>query len=152
MKVVILGVGGMGAISLSKIIAQIAMKKDMSVKSTEIHGMAKKGGLVEIYMRIKEGLNPYVSQGEADFVIVLNKDYLDYGRGFLNNRGVLVELKESESEKITKEFGDIRFANSFVLGKFAKEQSLFDENEIIEVLRNFKKPEENTKIFKAGLK
>ncbi len=152
MKIVILGVGGMGAISLSKIIAQIAMDENISVKSTEIHGMAKKGGLVEIYMKIGEGISPYVSQNEADFAIVLDGAYIDYGRGFLNDRGVLVELKKGETEKIIKEFGDIRFANSFALGKFIKEQNLFDKNDVIEVLRNFKKPDKNIKAFKVGLK
>ncbi len=151
MKLSILGVGGMGAISLSKLIAQIAIDKNLPVKSTEIHGMAKKGGLVEIYMKINEGVSPYISQRESDFCIILDELYLDYGTVLVKEKHGLIVLKKDEKEMIASEFGDVRFANSFILGKFFKKQEIFDKKSIIDALKAFKRPKENIKAFERGL-
>jgi indolepyruvate ferredoxin oxidoreductase beta subunit len=150
MKIVILGAGGMGAISLSKIIAQAAMNKNLSVKSTEIHGMAKKGGLVEIYMKIDEGASPYISKKDADFVILLDDSYFEYGSSFLMKTDNMVVLNYKKRQLITSEFGDIRLANSFMLGEFAKRQPSFTKYEIINVLKHFKRPDDNIRAFERG--
>ncbi len=150
MKIVVIGVGGMGAISLSKLIAQIAINKGMSVKSTEIHGMAKKGGLVEIYMKIGEGVSPYISQGEADFCIVLDNLYYDYSLNLVKEDAGVMLLKEKEKLNILNKFGDIRFANSFILGKFFKKQRVFDKTDAIKALMGFKMPDKNIEAFERG--
>ncbi len=152
MNVVILGIGGMGAISLSKIVAQTAINKKMPIRSTEIHGMAKKGGLVEIHLKVGNDLSPYIIFGQSDFAIVLDKKYLDYAKAFLRNeqKGLIV-LKDEFKISIMEIFGDIRFANSFILGLFIKEQNLFSDIDIIDVLKNFKEPKKNIEAFKKGL-
>ena len=150
MKLIILGTGGMGAISLSKIIAQMAMDKNLHVKSTEIHGMAKKGGLVEIHMKIDEDLSPYVPQKEADFTIILDELYLDYGKNLVKNNGIVIALDKSEKHDIINRFRYIHFASSFILGKFVKKQNIFDKNCAMAVLKTFRNPSENIKVFKKG--
>ncbi len=150
MKLVILGIGGMGAISLSKTIAQIAMNKDMSVKSTEIHGMAKKGGLVEIYMKIGEGVSPYIPQGDADFAVVLDELYSEYAVSFLNKNGKLIMLSNNDKYEIVEEFGDAKFANSFILKKFIDKQNIITEDDALSVLKNIKQSEKNIEAFKRG--
>ncbi len=152
MKLVILGVGGMGAISLSKILARVAINKNLTVKSTEIHGMAKKGGLVEIYMKIGEGASPYIPQKEADFCIVLERLYYDYALNLVKSPEGIILLKDDDKVKILKEFGDIRFANSFILGKFFKKQNIFDRKDAVGVLSAFKMPDKNIKAFYEGVK
>ncbi len=151
MKLVILGVGGMGAISLSKIIAQIAINKELSVKSTEIHGMAKKGGLVEIYMKIGEGVSPFIPQKEADFCIVLEETYYDYSTHLVKDKKDIILLDSKDKLSILEEFNDVRFANSFILGRFFKRQNLFCEEDAIRVLGLFKMPDKNIEAFKRGV-
>ncbi|AEA33543.1 2-oxoacid:acceptor oxidoreductase family protein [Hippea maritima] len=152
MKIVILGVGGMGAISLSKTIASMAISKGLSVKSSEIHGMAKKGGLVEIQMKVGEGLNGVVLQGEADFVIVLDERYREYGFAFLKKEGRLLMAEANVREQIAKEFGDVKFVSSYILGLFVKLGDVFIKDDALEVLRNFKDADKNLMAFGRGLK
>lgn len=150
MNIVILGVGGMGAISLSKAMANMAINRGFKVRSSEIHGMAKKGGLVEVHLKINEGLSPMVGVNQADYVIVLDDKYKIYAENFAG-RDKLIALKSEEKIEITNEFGNIMFANSFILGKFLKKQNIFYENDAIKVLENFKKSKENINAFRKGL-
>ncbi len=152
MKLIILGVGGMGALSLSKIVAQMSMNRNISVRSSEIHGMAKKGGLVEVQMKIGEGKSGVVLQKTADFTLVLDEAYLDYGKAFLREDvfGFIV-LKNKDKEWIVKDLGDIRFANALILGRFVKQQNLFTNDDAIEVLKNFKFFKKNRIAFERGL-
>ncbi len=152
MKLVILGVGGMGAISLSKIIAQMSIIRDLSVRSSEIHGMAKKGGLVEVQMKIGEGKSGVVLQRSADFVLVLNETYLEYGEAFLKNDGVgLITLTSEDKRWVIDNLGDVRFANALVLGRFVKYQDLFTKDDAAKALKRFKFFEKNTIAFERGL-
>ncbi len=152
MKLVILGVGGMGAISLSKIIAQMSIIKGLSIKSSEIHGMAKKGGLVEVQMKIGEGKSGVVLQKTADFVLVLDEAYLEYGEAFLKNKGIgLIALTSEDKRWVVDNLGDVRFASALVLGKFVKQQDLFTRDDAIKVLKGFKTFEKNRIAFERGL-
>jgi len=152
MKLVILGVGGMGAISLSKIIAQMSMNKGLSVRSSEIHGMAKKGGLVEVQMKIVEGKSGVVLRNTADFVLVLDEAYLRYGGAFLKDKTFgLITLTYEDKRWVVNNLGDIRFANALVLGKFVRQQDLFTEGDVIDVLKRFKFFEKNRIAFERGL-
>ncbi len=152
MKLVILGVGGMGAITLSKIIAQMCIEKDIPVRSSEIHGMAKKGGLVEIQMKIGSGKSGVVLKKTADFAIVLDKEYEDYAKSYLKNgeKG-LITLTDEEKVWAAQELGDVRFANAFLLGRFIKNQSIFDKDDALSVLKGFKFFDKNKISFERGL-
>ncbi len=150
MNIVILGVGGMGVISLSKTIANMAMNKHFPVRSSEIHGMAKKGGLVEVHLKIDGGLSPMVGVGQADYVIILDDKYKIYAENFADG-DKLISLKNEEKIEIMNKFGSVMFANSFILGKFLKKQDTFCENDAIKVLENFKKSKENINAFKKGI-
>lgn len=152
MKLVILGVGGMGAISLSKIIAQMSMIKGLPVRSSEIHGMAKKGGLVEVQMKIGEGKSGVVLQNTADFALVLDEAYLGYGEAFLKDKVFgLIALTDKDKKWIMDNLGDVRFASSIVLGKFVKQQDIFTKDDAVETLKGFKFFEKNRIAFERGL-
>ncbi len=152
MKLVIVGSGGMGAVSLSHMIAYMAIEKGLHVKSTEIHGMAKKGGLVEIYMKIDEGASPFISQSEADFVILMDGRYLEYASAFLSQNGVMVSLSDEERKDIVRNYGDLRFASAFMLGRFLSRQDIFTMGEASRVIKRFKSVEKNLKALKEGMR
>lgn len=71
-NIVIVGTGGQGLITLTRIISNVAMKEGLDVKTSELHGLSQRGGSVETHIRFgKEVHSPLVTQGGADLVISL---------------------------------------------------------------------------------
>ncbi|MFN3406856.1 MAG: 2-oxoacid:acceptor oxidoreductase family protein [Caldimicrobium sp.] len=143
MKLVILGKGGMGVLFLSKVIAQVAMNKGLSVYATEIKGMAKKGGVVEVQMKIGEGKIGVLKRGEADLVILLNNDLMDYARTF----GDKVFSFSEEEIKHVFEMVPMKYVNTFLLGVFVMKENFYTCEDFLKVL-----DEENQKFFLEGCK
>lgn len=54
----IVGVGGQGALTVSKIIGKAAIEKDLQIVVSEIHGMAQRGGVVQTTIRLGETISP----------------------------------------------------------------------------------------------
>ncbi|MGA1865909.1 MAG: indolepyruvate oxidoreductase subunit beta [Thermoplasmatota archaeon] len=54
----IVGVGGQGALTVSRIIGAAAVKKGISIIISEIHGMAQRGGVVQTTIRLGETISP----------------------------------------------------------------------------------------------
>jgi len=67
--IVIAGVGGQGILFTSKIIGETALRSKMDVLTSEIHGMAQRGGAVVSTVKIGNTSSPLVADGEADIVI-----------------------------------------------------------------------------------
>lgn len=141
MKLVILGKGGQGVIFFSRAIAQAAIKKGLSVRSTEIKGMAKKGGTVEIQMKINEGMSGLVRRGTADMVILLSEDLLPYAKTFGEN---IFTFNEDEINTAIATV-PMRYVNTFLLGVFVKRTALFECEDFMNTL-----DEENKKSFIKG--
>lgn len=71
-NIVISGVGGQGLISMLRILAKAAHSEGYEVKSSELHGLAQRGGSVEAHLRFGEKIfSPLVAQGKADLIISL---------------------------------------------------------------------------------
>ncbi len=54
----IVGVGGQGALTVSKIIGAAAIEKDQQIVVSEIHGMAQRGGVVQTTIRLGDTISP----------------------------------------------------------------------------------------------
>jgi indolepyruvate ferredoxin oxidoreductase beta subunit len=69
--VILAGVGGQGVLSIAAIIAQAAVKEGFSVRQSEVHGMAQRGGAVLAHLRIAGGpiASDLTPRGEADLII-----------------------------------------------------------------------------------
>ena len=67
-KGVVVGVGGQGIISFTRVIGEICVSKGIPIIVSEVHGMAQRGGVVESSITIN-GKSPLVGEGEADFLI-----------------------------------------------------------------------------------
>ena len=92
------GVGGQGTVLASKLIAFSAMKKNMSVRTSETIGMAQRGGSVVSHVRIGNNINsPLVPKKSADVLIAFEPgeavrclDYLsEDGVVIVNNKAVM---------------------------------------------------------------
>jgi len=71
----IVGVGGQGVLSVAAVIARSATKIGCSVRQSEVHGMAQRGGAVLAHLRIAgQGETIYgdlVPRGSADLIIAM---------------------------------------------------------------------------------
>ena len=66
----LVGVGGQGAILVSKILVTGLMQAGYDVKMSEVHGMSQRGGSVVTYVRFGDKVySPIVDKGEADFIV-----------------------------------------------------------------------------------
>jgi len=141
LKLVILGKGGQGVLFFSQILAKMALTEGRAVKATEIKGMAKKGGVVEVQMKIDEGRSPLIKRGEADLVILLSPDLEEYGKTFGERIFKFTEddLKEAY-QKVPP-----RYVNTYLLGRLLAKFKIFDKNSAKVVL-----DEENQKAFLKG--
>jgi indolepyruvate ferredoxin oxidoreductase beta subunit len=63
------GVGGQGVLLISNIIGLACVKHGLNVLSSEIHGMAQRGGVVWSTVRIGEVFSPMIAAGEADVLL-----------------------------------------------------------------------------------
>lgn len=69
-NIMIVGVGGQGALLASKTLGQVLLDAGYDVKVSEVHGMSQRGGSVVTYVRFgKKVYSPIVDKGEADFIV-----------------------------------------------------------------------------------
>lgn len=68
-NIYICGVGGQGIIKTSIVIGESAMKSEMSVVMSEVHGMAQRGGVVSTELKIGDSKSPLIENGSADLLI-----------------------------------------------------------------------------------
>lgn len=72
--VVIASVGGQGAILATRILASLFLAQGWQVKTSEVHGMAQRGGSVETHVRRGRTVySPLVPRGEADLLLALEQ-------------------------------------------------------------------------------
>lgn len=95
-NIVLAGVGGQGVLSLATIIAAAAKNEQFSVRQSEVHGMAQRGGSVLAHLRISDASIPgdLIPRGKADMILSMEPleglRYLD----FLKPDGVIVSAAE----------------------------------------------------------
>jgi indolepyruvate ferredoxin oxidoreductase beta subunit len=71
-NVLVVGVGGQGVLMISKVLAEVCARRGLDVKQSEVHGMAKRGGVVFSHVRFGRRVwSPTIPRGEADVVVAL---------------------------------------------------------------------------------
>ncbi len=71
-NVLIVGVGGQGVILISKMLAKMCQTQGLQVKQSEVHGMAKRGGIVFSHVRFGgEIWSPTIPMGEVDILVAM---------------------------------------------------------------------------------
>ncbi len=68
-NIYICGVGGQGIIKTSIVIGEAAMKSEMGVVMSEVHGMAQRGGVVSTELKIGDSKSPIIENSSADLLI-----------------------------------------------------------------------------------
>ncbi|GHV02390.1 indolepyruvate oxidoreductase [Spirochaetia bacterium] len=94
--IILAGVGGQGVLSIAAIIAKAAVKEGLTVRQSEVHGMAQRGGAVLAHLRISDKTiaSDLVPQGGADLIISMEPlESLRY-TAWLSPEGALVTAAE----------------------------------------------------------
>jgi len=68
-SIVLTGVGGQGVITAANILGKAAVRGKINVYSSEIHGMAQRGGAVNCTVRMGDVSCPMVATGTADAIV-----------------------------------------------------------------------------------
>ena len=80
-NIVFAGLGGLGVLRASDILAEAAFLAGFDVKKSEIHGMSQRGGSVRSDVRFgAEVLSPMITAGEADCLVVLHPSQVEVVR------------------------------------------------------------------------
>ncbi len=91
LNILLVGVGGQGTILASKILTHAALAQGYTVKMSEIHGMAQRGGSVVTQVRLGEEVySPVIDEGEADIIIAFEQLEAYRSAHFLREGGVLI--------------------------------------------------------------
>ncbi|MCI4434069.1 MAG: indolepyruvate oxidoreductase subunit beta [Thermoplasmata archaeon] len=65
----LVGVGGQGVVSTGIILGNTVARKGINVVMSEIHGMAQRGGIVTVDLRIGDVYGPIIPEGKIDLII-----------------------------------------------------------------------------------
>ena len=68
-RLLIVAVGGQGNLLASKVLGEAALRADVPVRMSEIHGMAQRGGVVESAIIFGDAKSTIISDGEADILV-----------------------------------------------------------------------------------
>jgi indolepyruvate ferredoxin oxidoreductase beta subunit len=145
--IILAGVGGQGILSIASIIGYAAVKKGLTLKQAEVHGMSQRGGDVQSHFRLAdhEIASDLIPQGQADLIISVEPmeslRYLPWlskegwlitnDQPFVNisnypeTEKLFAELEKLphkvviNADKVAKELGSARSANMVILGAAA---------------------------------
>jgi len=82
--IILAGVGGQGVLSLATVIAAGATRAGLTVRQSEVHGMAQRGGSVLAHLRLSDStiFSDLIPRGRADLVLAMEPlealRYTDY--------------------------------------------------------------------------
>ena len=69
-NIMIVGVGGQGALLASKTLGQVLLDAGYDIKVSEVHGMSQRGGSVVTYVRYGDKVfSPIIEKGTADIIL-----------------------------------------------------------------------------------
>lgn len=104
-SVLISGLGGMGAILVSKILTEGLVQAGYDVKQSESHGMAQRGGPVTTQVRYGEKVyGPVFGKGQADIMVALEQMEAVRSSELLNANGIAI-INDYRQESATTASG-----------------------------------------------
>jgi indolepyruvate ferredoxin oxidoreductase beta subunit len=101
-QLIISGVGGQGVLFVTRLLAEVAIKKGLPVFTSETHGMAQRGGTVLSHFKVGEFSSPLIRPKQADGLLVLKAENLAAHKNFLKAKGWAVANGNKASESVTE--------------------------------------------------
>ncbi|RUM35084.1 MAG: indolepyruvate ferredoxin oxidoreductase subunit beta [Archaeoglobus sp.] len=134
LNILLTGVGGQGILTSAAILAKAAINSGENVTTAETHGMAQRGGSVEVHVRIGDVLSPLIPLGSADFVISLElSEILRYVKycgeqtTAVVNTGRILPLAVNRGEAMYPELEEVKNAISWMRTVFIDANRIAEE-------------------------
>jgi len=152
MNILIAGVGGQGTLLASRVLGNYAILSGLDCKLSEVHGMAQRGGSVVTYVRMGEKIySPIIDEGGADVLLAFEKlEALRYSPIVKKDGFIIFSMQEImpmpvvigaalypdkiedklengiavDAMEIAKKAGNVRVANTVMLGVLVKKLNL----------------------------
>lgn len=161
--IILCGVGGHGILSIATIIGQAALSAGLHIKQAEVHGMSQRGGDVQSNLRLSTEpiWSDLIPLGQADLIISTEPmealRYVPYlapdgvvvtsSLPFVNMPGYpeedklqeelsrLPHLVQLDIEKKALELGNLRTANTVLLGAAAPYLDIISREQLREAVK-----------------
>lgn len=102
LNILVVGVGGQGALTTAYLIAKAALRAGLNVITAETHGMAQRGGAVEVHVRIGDVKSPLIPDCSADIVLALEPvEALRFARFINENTTVILNSRKLIPPSVT---------------------------------------------------
>lgn len=149
-KVIIAGFGGQGVMLMGQLLSYTATEKDINTLWFPSYGPETRGGTANCSVTISDAYvnSPVIST--PDSIIIMNKPSLEKfqpklkkdGNLFLNSSLVVdvetrkdVNVYSIPANDIATSLGNIKVANMVMLGAYLAITKLFDQESILEILK-----------------
>ena len=86
-QIIISGVGGQGVLFVTRLLAEAAIARGLSVFTSETHGMAQRGGTVLSHLKVGDFSSPLIRPAQADGLLMLKAENIIPHGGFLKPDG-----------------------------------------------------------------
>lgn len=161
-QIIISGIGGQGVLFLTRFFAEAAMAMELEVITSEVHGMAMRGGTVISHVKVGGFKSPLIRTGQADMGLFLEASNLTVHLPFMKKTaGVVVNTPDKsvyhgiDALGIARARGlDPAGANLILLGFAVKSQSFFCTPDItrhvIEAMSRGTQIASNLEAFESG--
>jgi indolepyruvate ferredoxin oxidoreductase beta subunit len=162
-KIIVSGLGGQGALTLTRLLAEAAAAMGLRVITSETHGMAQRGGTVISMIKVGPFRGPLIPAGEADCGLFLHPKNLLVHRFYLKPDGAVFVNTAATGDYLNVDARALAAscglppvaANLILLGYAAGQGGLFAEPGFLMEVMVAKTPERfrdtSLKAFQAGL-
>ena len=161
-QIIVSGLGGQGAVTLTRFLAEAALALGLPVITSETHGMAQRGGTVISMVKAGAFRGPLIPAGAADLGLFLHEKNLAVHRHYVKPGGTLVVNASTPGDYFSVDALGLAAslslppvtANLVILGFAASNNLFFCKGDLLEEIIREKSPprfqEGNLKAFQAG--
>ena len=146
-QIIISGLGGQGALTVTRVLAEAAAALGLEVLTSETHGMAQRGGTVISMIKVGPFRGPLIPAGRADVGLFLHPGNLGVHRFYLRAGGAVFvnaaapgAYQHLDARGLARQMGAPVAANLILLGYAAARRGLFCSPEILEQVIKDKTP------------
>jgi indolepyruvate ferredoxin oxidoreductase beta subunit len=161
-QIIISGLGGQGALTLTRLLAEAALALGLPVITSETHGMAQRGGTVISMVKVGPFRGPLVPAGAGDLGLFLHLKNLPLHRFYLKpdaeilvNTAVPGDYLNLDAAALARDLGAPVVANLILLGFAAAKGGLFCDPPVLSAMIKEKSPSRflgsNLRAFQLGV-
>jgi indolepyruvate ferredoxin oxidoreductase beta subunit len=161
-QIIVSGLGGQGALTVTRLLAEAAAALGLEVITSETHGMAQRGGTVISMIKVGPFKGPLIPAGAAEVGLFLAGKNLEVHRGYLApeariyvNSAAPGDYFRVDARRLAEDMGAPVAANLILLGFAVAQGGFFCGVELMERLIAEKIParfrDTNLAAFRLGV-